>query len=260
MSVVRVQRRQPGAYLPRDTAHDRRLSPEALGLLAWLLAHADQWEVRVWAIVSEMRERRGARRRGRDYVQRLLRELEAAGYLYRQRRRTACGRWEWISTVSDTPMDVTTTGSATAGSAGHGSAVDGGAGHIRTNDQTNHRSDVHLKSSSSRARTNQDDDDTPDAHDAIDHELVARVASVRIHSTLNGCLFTALQNAGLPTDDGTITRYAAAVRGQRASAAKSRRKPREYPEPLLKAAKRAGVDPADRHPSVVEAEIRILSL
>lgn len=41
---------------------------------------------------------------GRDKLRSLLRELESAGYLIRRCVQGSGGRWQWISEVSDTPI------------------------------------------------------------------------------------------------------------------------------------------------------------
>ena len=65
---------------------------------------------------------------GRDWVRRMLRELENAGYLTRARSKKPDGRWVWHVELSDAPVPLhrspTIDGSAVDGSATDGSGVD----------------------------------------------------------------------------------------------------------------------------------------
>lgn len=81
----------------RDTAQDDRLSWEARGLLAYLLSKADNWKVRL----GDLRREGGA---GRDQVRRILKELETARYMMRERVRIGRGRFDWICTVFEKPQ------------------------------------------------------------------------------------------------------------------------------------------------------------
>jgi len=70
-------------------------------------------------------------------VRRVLKELESAGYVHRQRRQDANGKWAWDSTIYDVPCDPiapSTDRSTVDGSAVDGSTSDGPAGDIHTTD------------------------------------------------------------------------------------------------------------------------------
>lgn len=84
--------------LQNELLRDSRLSWKARGLLAFLLSQPPGWVTRTEHLSRVAPD-------GRDAVRTGLRELEAAGYLRRWRTRTAAGRWEWCSTVYDTPQD-----------------------------------------------------------------------------------------------------------------------------------------------------------
>lgn len=205
MAILRGQRATPGTYIPRATAHDDSLSMEALGLLAWLLAHGDGWEVRLWAVVAELRRRPGTRR-GRDSARRIIRELETAGYVSRQRRRSTDGRWEWLSIISDSPMVQPEAAATVDGSAGDGAAGDDPPVDKHTNkSRTHERKDG--RSSSSAAAT----DDGDDYLRFINRLASAMCPSAQIERP-RGYITTAARDAGLPTDRAAIDRYEAAVR------------------------------------------------
>lgn len=79
----------PYVSILRTTAQDKRLSYEARGLLAYLLSKPLDWRVQV----TELQHEDYA---GRDKVQRILKELAAAGYITRpQKYQDKQGKWCW---------------------------------------------------------------------------------------------------------------------------------------------------------------------
>lgn len=84
--IVRVEhRRHPYVVIDRRPLEDERLSWAARGLLGYLLAKPDDWQLRVSDLC-----RRGDL--GRDGVHRLLQQLQDLGYLRRKQVRDARGR------------------------------------------------------------------------------------------------------------------------------------------------------------------------
>jgi hypothetical protein len=76
--------------LRNEIADDRRLSWGARGLLIHLLTKPEHWQVSPAALVNQTKEARI--KTGRDGVYSLLKELEKAGYVSRQQRRSANGK------------------------------------------------------------------------------------------------------------------------------------------------------------------------
>lgn len=125
--IIRIERSVPGAFIPNATAHDSRLKLDTLGLLTWLLAHGDGWTIMMGPLIDTCSPRAPkAHGGGRDWVRRMVAELEAAGYVRRTRTHAPDGTWDWQSVVSDVPMGRPTID----GSAVDGSATDGHGGDI----------------------------------------------------------------------------------------------------------------------------------
>lgn len=96
---MRIIRSAPGRFVivPQDSARDELLSLSAAGLLAYLLTHADGYPV----TADEVERRRP--KDSRRTVRAAMRELEAAGYLRRERVPLEGGRWSTELVLSDTP-------------------------------------------------------------------------------------------------------------------------------------------------------------
>lgn len=99
------RQRSPDRFTVVDNAliESRVLPYRALGVIAYLLSRPDGWETdsddlaRGADDVTDQRE-------GRDAVRTALRQLEAAGYLSRQRvQDKTTGRWSIVTAVNDRP-------------------------------------------------------------------------------------------------------------------------------------------------------------
>lgn len=99
MSVIRIKKREHSYLILDVTAlKDSRLSFRAKGLHTYLMSKPDHWRVHIKQLASE------SPREGREAIMTALRELEAAGYIRRHRRRDAKGRLlGWETTVYETP-------------------------------------------------------------------------------------------------------------------------------------------------------------
>lgn len=100
--------RHPDRFLRIDqqAVRDRRLSFRARGLLAYLLDRPDGWRFTAESLALEATE-------GRDAIRTALSELEAVGYLARDRIRRDDGTFFWEVEVREEP---TTRGKPAAGS------------------------------------------------------------------------------------------------------------------------------------------------
>lgn len=122
IQAIRVQRRGHWTTIPNETLRDERLKADALGVLVWLLSHADGFMVSV----ASIRARFGF---GRDKAWRILRELEDAGYIARVQERDEKGRFVWRMLVSDRPFSSYE--ETMHGFSVHGKTVHGKHGHLR---------------------------------------------------------------------------------------------------------------------------------
>ncbi len=98
--IIRRKYTKNFTILSREVLHDRRLSPEALGVLCYLRGLPDDWTVSQ----EHLRERFNA---GKHKIQGIVRELIATGWMVRQTARTA-GRGTFAGSdyiVNDEPSE-----------------------------------------------------------------------------------------------------------------------------------------------------------
>jgi hypothetical protein len=101
-SLIRVNK-DAGRWeaVPVRLAECSALSRGAVGLAVWLLCRRDGFEV--WMSALPRLLSNGAEHVGREKLRRWVRELEAAGYVQRDRQRGDNGRWEWTFLFSAEP-------------------------------------------------------------------------------------------------------------------------------------------------------------
>ncbi|OAN92871.1 hypothetical protein A8B84_17340 [Marinobacter sp. EhC06] len=87
------------ACIPNATLQDPRLTPEALGVLVFLLSLPEDWIIRA----AQIRRKFDI---GKFVQHRIFRELERAGYLVKEKdkdkARTKDGRWTYRITIFQT--------------------------------------------------------------------------------------------------------------------------------------------------------------
>lgn len=87
--------------LSNEVINDSRLSFRARGVLLYLLSKPADWRTRSEAIAAQ------SPREGREAIRTAMRELEAYGYLVREKRQDPdTGRFETIQTVYEEPVAV----------------------------------------------------------------------------------------------------------------------------------------------------------
>jgi hypothetical protein len=130
-TVFRVVATKGFTTLQNETINDRRLSPEALGVLIRLASKPDGWEVRAHNIESENNIARDKRRR-------IFAELESAGYAARFKTQNKKGQWIRVTEVYVVSKKPAEGGFSGVGKSDAGSPGDGKPGHlIKTNEDKN---------------------------------------------------------------------------------------------------------------------------
>jgi hypothetical protein len=104
MSIRRAPRPESNFYLlDKRISEDSRLSWGARGMLIFLLGKPDNWEVSVANLINETSG--SAKKSGRDAVYAMLKELDQAGYLSRDKARTKVGEFGGVDyVVHESPL------------------------------------------------------------------------------------------------------------------------------------------------------------
>ena len=118
VTTIRVTKRTRFTVIDRATVNDGRLSFRARGVLLWLLDKPDDWQTDSNAIARAGTE-------GRDAVRASLKELEACGYLVRNKRQTAGGQWITDIEVHERPAQPTPENPSSGGKPGPGKPTPG---------------------------------------------------------------------------------------------------------------------------------------
>lgn len=97
MALVRGSRASDNfAQISNGALRDKNLTLRARGLLAMMLSYPAGWTITSERLALGCVE-------GRDAIRRVLRELEDAGYLVREKYRNEVGQWVHNQIVYDTP-------------------------------------------------------------------------------------------------------------------------------------------------------------
>ena len=96
MTILRLPKTEKYFKVANSVFNDESLSWEARGVMGYLLSKPDNWQLRVVDL-----QRRGPA--GQHKIRRILRELEAARYLRRERFRRRDGTFGWFILVFEHP-------------------------------------------------------------------------------------------------------------------------------------------------------------
>ncbi|NOS97216.1 MAG: hypothetical protein HOP25_01930, partial [Methylotenera sp.] len=117
MAIIKRAIREDFEVILRATMQDRSISLDTKGLLFHLLSLPSDWEVHVWWLKKELNV-------GNEKMKRMLRELENAHYLVRNRINSGGGMFKWDMVVHQEPQP-TMVRLPVDGSTVDGSTIDG---------------------------------------------------------------------------------------------------------------------------------------
>lgn len=95
-SIFRTEHTTEFVIIANKVLQDQRLSFRARGVLAYLLSRPDDWDIAVERVARDGTE-------GRDATGKAFHELQATGYLFRDRLTHANGQKSWIHEVYEDP-------------------------------------------------------------------------------------------------------------------------------------------------------------
>jgi hypothetical protein len=95
-TILRLPKKAKYFKVANSVFNDENLSWEARGVMGYLLSKPDNWQVRMHDLL-----RRG--RAGEHKMRRIVRELEVAGYLHRERFQREDGTFGWFILVFEDP-------------------------------------------------------------------------------------------------------------------------------------------------------------
>lgn len=100
MSIIRIKKENKYSVISNAPLNDKSLSWEARGIMAYLLTKPDGWECRNYDLVNQGPA-------GKHIIQRVLKELQETGYIYRYRKSDG-RKIEWVTEIYETPELNTT--------------------------------------------------------------------------------------------------------------------------------------------------------
>jgi hypothetical protein len=121
--VVQVQHESRWGSVPEALLEDVNLKLDSRAVAAWLAIKPTGWQISVITLRQRL-ALKGKRMLGKEKWQRIARELESAGYLFRKVVHGDAGQWVWYITFNPIASVPTV-----AGFPGSGDAVSGRAAH-----------------------------------------------------------------------------------------------------------------------------------
>jgi len=97
MTIIRIRHKKNYVSIDNETLRDTNLSLAARGLLAYLLTFKNNWQFSLAHLTKNLNE-------GKDYIKKVLNELEKFHYLRRKRERRQNGTFgAMIYTIYEKP-------------------------------------------------------------------------------------------------------------------------------------------------------------
>ena len=99
MPIVKVEKTKNYTVMSNYHLQDKRLSYKAMGLLSQVLSLPNEWDYSIDGLVAYSGQ-------GKKTVRGCLKELEELGYLRRERTQGEHGRFEYVYTFYERPLDL----------------------------------------------------------------------------------------------------------------------------------------------------------
>jgi hypothetical protein len=129
--VVQVQYATRYGSVPESLLEDIRLDLDSRAVAAWLAVKPSGWQISVMSLRMRL-SIKDKKMLGKDRWQRIARELESSGYLFRKKINGHDGQWIWHITFNPVPTTVggfPDSGAAERGRPANGIAENGQPGH-----------------------------------------------------------------------------------------------------------------------------------
>ena len=108
MAIVRIPKVKNYTIMSNHHLTDPNLSLKAKGLMSYMLSRPDNWDFTIEGLARQNME-------GADAIARIIRELEARGYVIRSRTRNKAGKFTDMEySILECPLDMTNVQTITA--------------------------------------------------------------------------------------------------------------------------------------------------
>lgn len=171
--------------IPNAALRDTRLSFTARGVLAELLSRPEDWQTSADAMWRQARKHRGNDAEGRRAFRGAFAELEAAGYLFRSKRREG-SQYITVLDLYDRPRRRTDSGTSETGTSESGTSETGtslrNTDHRKTDLRRTggHEDSTGLVNTRLGAASGRENDDTDDDESGwTEHQAEVRAAELR---------------------------------------------------------------------------------
>ena len=97
MPILRKPKTREYTVIDNKIINNPNLSTRAKGMFLYMMSKPDDWKFNYKSFTHELNE-------GEDYIRAMLKELKQAGYLSLERSYDEKGRYEWIYTLFEEPL------------------------------------------------------------------------------------------------------------------------------------------------------------
>ena len=98
MPILRKNKISQYTIIDNKIINDPNLPTRAKGMLLYMMSKPDDWKFNYKSFTHDLHE-------GEDYIRAMIKELKEAGYLSLERSYDSNGRYEWIYTINEEPIN-----------------------------------------------------------------------------------------------------------------------------------------------------------